>query len=265
MTNTVLVSIDGLRPDAVLQTFCPNLEKVQAVGAATMQARSVMPSMTLPCHMSIFHSVPPERHGILTNEWQPMVRPLPGLVEVAKQHNKSCAFFYNWENLRDLSRPGQLEHSYFVNCAEVVPPNPFGDHLIAETANEYLSTTPLDFAFVYLGTIDVYGHMYGWMTDEYLGQIERVDEALGILLDGLPEDTTVLVQSDHGGHDRIHGTNSPEDMIIPWIIKGPTIRQGITLNSKISLLDTAPTLAHVLNIPAAPQWEGHCIYEAFVN
>lgn len=264
MTTIILVMIDGMRPDAILQAACPHIENVMSTGAFTLTARSVLPSITLPCHTSIFHSVPPERHGIVTNDWQPMARPLPGLAEVAKKHDKRCAFFYNWENLRDLSRPGHLEYSFFANTAEVRPPLPEGDHIIAQAANHYIKTEHPDFSFVYLGTVDVFGHIHGWMSDEYLQQLERADEALGLLLDNLAKDVTVLVQSDHGGHGRTHGTDAPEDMTIPWMIKGPHIQQGYKIEKELSLLDTAPTIAHLLNMPASPQWEGRCVQEAFI-
>ena len=105
---TILVMIDGLRPDALDQIDCPNLRSLIARGASTLTARSVMPSVTLPCHTSIFHSVPPTRHGITVNVWTPMARPLPGLVDVAKDAGKRCSFIYNWEPLRDVSRPEKL-------------------------------------------------------------------------------------------------------------------------------------------------------------
>ena len=65
----------------------------------------------------------------------------------------------------------------------------------------------LDFAFVYLGCLDSYGHMFGWMSDGYFEQLKRSDQALGRLLAALPEESSVLLQSDHGGHERNHGTD----------------------------------------------------------
>jgi predicted AlkP superfamily pyrophosphatase or phosphodiesterase len=259
------VTIDGARPDAIAQTRSPNIKEIQSRGSATMQANSVFPSVTLPCHTSIFHSVPPDRHGILMNTWQPMAKPVPGLIEIAHQHNKHSAFFYNWENLRDLNRPGNLEHSYFLNSAEVYPPDSHGDHLIAEAANNYISTSFPDFAFVYFGTLDVFGHAFGWMSDKYLEQLGLVDEALGLLLDHLPKDSTILVLSDHGGHERNHGTDSFEDMTIPWIISGPGIRAGHAIMSPVSLMDTAPTLAQIMGLDAPKEWEGECVEEIFLD
>src|SRR5512134_3325529 len=115
MPLVVFVMIDGTRPDALMAANCPNLTSLQARGAFTFRAASVMPSVTLPCHMSIFHSVPPERHGVTTNDWRPMARPLPGLFDVAHAAGKRCACVYNWEQLRDLGRPGSLELSLFRN------------------------------------------------------------------------------------------------------------------------------------------------------
>src|SRR5918911_39533 len=113
----VLILIDGLRPEAIDAANCPRLKGMRARGAATMRASSVMPSVTLPCHASIFHSVPPARHGITTNVWTPMARPLPGLFDLAHAAGKRTAFFYNWEELRDLGRPGSLDISYFRNTS----------------------------------------------------------------------------------------------------------------------------------------------------
>ncbi len=257
--TTVLVMTDGMRPDALPLVNTPHLDGLQARGAYTMAGTSVMPSVTLPCHTSIFHSVPPQRHGIVTNIWQPMARPLPGLVDQARAAGKRCHFYHNWEPLRDLNRPEALDFSYYRNNCYT----PDGDRAIAQVAAETIAADRPDFAFVYLGTIDVAGHVFGWMADEYLRQIEAVDSAVGCVIDALRPEDTLLLHSDHGGHDRTHGTDSPEDMTIPWIIAGPGIRQGYALQSPVSLLDSAPTLARVLGVTAHPHWEGRCIDEAF--
>jgi predicted AlkP superfamily pyrophosphatase or phosphodiesterase len=260
MSTVVLIMIDGLRPEALGAARCPNLAELRARGASTLRATSVMPSITLPCHMSIFHSVPPTRHGITTNEWMPMARPLPGLADVARAAGLRCAFFHNWEPLRNLSRPGSLAFSYFRDNVET---DPDGDQVIADEAARYIASERPDFAFVYLGTVDVAGHAHGWMSDKYLAQLERVDGTLGTLVGVLPADAAMLLQSDHGGHDRSHGTDAPEDMTIPWLVVGPGIRRGHQIGSPVSLLDTAPTLARLLGITPHADWEGRCVEEIF--
>lgn len=256
----VFFMIDGLRPDAIDVARCPNLVAQKTRGASTLSASSVMPSITLPCHMSIFHSVPPTRHGVTSNDWSPMARPLPGLADVAKAAGLACAFFYNWEPLRNVSRPGSLSMTWFRDNVLTEQ----GDQAVAEAAAEALSSHHFDFAFVYFGTVDETGHAHGWLSDHYFAQLERVDRALGTVLASLPDDAHVLIHADHGGHDRSHGTPSPEDMTIPWIVAGPSIRSGFELPGPVSLLDTAPTLARLLGIKPDPQWEGRCIEEAFL-
>lgn len=259
MSSTVLLVVDGLRPDALAFARCPSFTTLCARGAATQRAFSLMPTITLPCHMSIFHSVPSTRHGITTNLWTPMARPLPGLVDVAHAAGLSCAFFYNWEPLRDLSRPLSLNLAYFRDNNGF----PDGDQDIADEAARYIASDCPDLAFVYFGTLDAAGHEHGFMSDGYLAQLERVDGALDTLLGALPNDATVLLTSDHGGHDRVHGADVPEDMIVPWMVAGPNIRRGYEIEADVSLLDTAPTLARVMGITPHPDWEGRCVEEIF--
>lgn len=259
MPTTILLMVDGLRPDALAATDLPHIQQLLSRSAYSLAASSVNPSLTLPCHMSIFHSVPPTRHGITTNNYQPMARPLPGLMEQARAANLRCYFFHNWEPLRDLNRPESLHFVYYRdNCY-----TRDGDLEIAAAAAPIIQSERPDFAFVYFGTVDVAGHLYGWMSPQYLEQASHVDHAVGAILDSLGDDDSILLLSDHGGHDRIHGTTSPEDMTILWMLAGPAIRQNHRLDSPVTLLDTAPTLARIMNVAPHPHWEGACIEEAF--
>ena len=258
---TALIVIDGLRPDALEKANCPNLSVLRAEGATSLQARSVMPSITLPCHVSMFHSVPPERHGVTTNVWSPMARPLPGLTEIAHEADLRNAFFYNWEPLRCLSRPDSLTLSYCYNDAEkdIV----HGDPNIAREAARAITSDHFDFVFVYFGTLDNVGHSEGWMSPQYLSHLEYVDGALGTLRHALPAEAATLLTSDHGGHGRNHGTKKAEDLTVPWILNGPGVRRGYELENEVTLLDVAPTLAHILGLAPHSAWEGRCVTEAF--
>ena len=259
MPSVVFMMLDGMRPDALMQANAPRLHAFMADGASTLTARSVMPSITLPCHTSIFHSVPPTRHGILENQWHAMARPVTGLVEAAYIADKRCGFFHNWEPLRDLNRTEKLQVSFFANTSYELD----GDRVIAEAAVKYIPAYKLDFAFVYFGVIDIAGHVYGWMSDDYIKQIEHTDEFVGMVLDAVGPEWTVIIHADHGGHDRDHGTDRPEDMTIPWLIGGAGVKRGYTIQREVTLLDTAPTIAHLLGIPRPTDWEGQPVLEAF--
>ncbi len=260
--TTLLILIDGLRPDALAQVETPAIDSLCRRGAWTMQAQSVMPCLTLVCHMSIFHSVPPSRHGIMQNLYQPLARPLPGLFEQTKQANLKSGFLYNWEPLRDVGRPGSLHFSYFQDNLYRLAD---GDRQLAQEAIRYIEQENPGFVFLYLGSTDISGHAYGWMSPEYLANVTQVDEIVGDVLDSLPDNSTVLLQSDHGGHERMHGTEMPEDMLIPWLIAGPGIKQNHEIQQPVTLLNSAPTLTAVLGIDPAPEWEGVPVAEIFIH
>ncbi|GAB4526080.1 MAG: alkaline phosphatase family protein [Anaerolineae bacterium] len=258
MSRVIFIMLDGLRPDALTQAHTPTLDAFMQRGASTLDARSVIPSITLPCHTSIFHSVTPARHGIVENIWHPMARPVQGLVEHLKYHDKRSGFVHNWEPLRDLNRPENLHFSFYVDNAYQLD----SDEIISEMGARY--ATAFDFLFVYFGSIDIAGHFFGWMADEYLQQVETVDRLVAPVLEAADAETTILIHADHGGHERTHGTDLPEDMVIPWMIAGPGIKQQYVIQQPVSLLDTAPTVAHLLGVPKHRDWEGAVVQEAFL-
>jgi predicted AlkP superfamily pyrophosphatase or phosphodiesterase len=249
--------IDGLRPDALDRVELPGLGSLIRRGAYTLRGSSVTPSITLPCHMSIFHSVPPSRHGILSNEYAPQVRPVRGLIEHLNSAGKRCAFFTNWEELRDLSRPSNLQMSWYANESYNLAN---GDELVTDAALPYLTRGAFDFTFVYLGTVDSAGHAFGWMSDEYLQQAQKVDTQLIRIIDALPADAAILCHADHGGHERTHGTDLPDDMLIPYVCVGDGINAH-EISAPVSLLDTAPTVSALLGVPAWKEWEGRSVIE----
>ncbi len=260
MRTVLLFSIDGARPDGIAQASTPTLDRLKQQGAWTDRARTQMPSVTLPCHQSMLRGVPVVRHGITSNQFQPLARPVPSLFDAAHAAGKRTGFFYNWEQLRDLAEPGSLDVGFFRrDCYSAE-----GDLRIATAAAEHLKSEPFDFAFIYLGWTDECAHKTGWMSAPYLRAIENADVCIGKVLEALPNpnETTVLVQSDHDGHDRSHGTERDEDMLIPWILSGAGTRRGLQLNQPVRIFDTCPTLAHLIGIPLAPEWEGRVVSEA---
>lgn len=258
--TVILVTLDGVRPDAVQQAPTPHLDRMMGTGAYTLGARSVMPTMTLPCHMSIFHSVPPSRHGILDNAYHPLARPVPGLFEALHGAGKRCAMVYGWELLRDVARPLSLEYAHFqrLDFANLAA----SDEPLVDVAVALIAGGAFDFIFVYIGAPDEIGHAHGWMSAAYLQQVVIADGQVGRLLAAMRAEDTLLVEADHGGHDRTHGTDAPEDMLIPWLLWGRGVRASVPIAAPVSLLDTAPTVAALLGVPPPQAWEGTPVREA---
>jgi predicted AlkP superfamily pyrophosphatase or phosphodiesterase len=253
--KVLLMLMDGMRPDSL-----PGIPEAQAMiarGSSAMDAQTVYPSVTLPCHMSLFHSVDPSRHGTTTNIFMPQVRPINGLFDVLKMGRKRTAMFYNWHELRDLGRPGSLSFEYYLQgCSlgweETTVP-------LTDAVIEHIQKYDPDFTFYYFAYPDEMGHAHGWMTEKYQYAVEFCWKEAQRIIDTLPEDYVVIVVADHGGHDRTHGTDMPEDMNIPVIITGGPFAAGAQLENA-SIKDIAPTIAALLGVEATPEWEGKVLY-----
>ena len=101
--KVILISIDGMRPDGLKDCGNPYVKELESMCSYTYKASSTTPSLTLPCHFSMSHSVPPQRHGILTNTYVPQVHPVDGIFEKIKNAGGISAMFYGWEPLRDIA------------------------------------------------------------------------------------------------------------------------------------------------------------------
>lgn len=249
--KVVLILVDGMRPDALVDI--PEVERMKEKSSYCLSAKTVFPSVTLPCHMSLFHSVEPARHGTTTNVHMPQVRPINGLCDVLASAGKRSAFFYSWEQLRDLARPGNICHAEF-HRGILFGYEKVNERLI-DRALEFLNETDIDFTFLYLGWTDEAGHSHGWMSDEYMRSVRCSWKSIEKVVNELNEDYTVIVTADHGGHDRTHGTALDCDMTIPMFFKGKDFEEGKVIDGA-NIMDIAPTVAKILGVHADEEWEG---------
>lgn len=250
--KVILISIDGMRPDGLKGCNNSYVEHLIKKASYTFNARTVFPSVTLPCHMSLFHSVPPERHGTTTNVYAPQVRPIDGLYEQIKSAGKVSAMFYGWEPLRNVSRPGSLKKADYINAYSFE----HTDGLLTDSAIEYINKAKPDFVFLYMVETDEKGgHDSGWMTETYLDYISCAIDNVKRVIEATSGEYTVIVTADHGGHERSHGTDMDEDMTIPMMFFGPDFEEGKELTG-VSILDIAPTIADIIGAQKSPEWEG---------
>ena len=101
---------------------------------------------------------------------------------------------------------------------------------------------------------------------------ELVDRYLGELVDAMGENTTVLVVSDHGfgGTGDLpwsggHGRLTPGAPIAPrgiLVLSGPGIASDGRRLSRAHVLDVAPTILHLMGLPAAEDMLGRVLTEA---
>lgn len=253
--KVIIISIDGMRPDGLLNCGSAAVEKLMGCCSYTVDAQTVSPSITLPCHMSLFYGIPPRRHGILSNTFVPQVHSVKGIFEKASALGKVCSIFYGWEPLRDVAPPSSCKYALYVNAytEESV------DTLLTDKAIELIEAKHPDLAFLYMvDTDEKGGHDNGWMTEEYLRRIRIAIENAARVIDRFGDEYSVIITADHGGHDRMHGTDLPEDKTIPMFFFGEGFEGGRRLSGG-SILDIAPTVAKILNFEPEKEWEGNSI------
>lgn len=250
--KVILISVDGMRPDGFLACGNPYIENMMASAYYTLDGKTVLPSVTLPCHMSLFHSVTPQRHGITTNLYLPMARPINGLFEQLKNAGKFCAMYYGWDPLRDVARPASLKFAEHINAYT----EESSDTALTDSALARIHKSKPDFVFLYMVETDEKGgHDSGWMTGEYLRRISLAVDNIKRVIAECGDEYTIVVTADHGGHDRTHGTDMPEDTTIPMFYFGKEFEAGKRFSGG-SILDIAPTIAKIMGVAPADEWEG---------
>ena len=75
------------------------------------------------------------------------------------------------------------------------------------------------------------------------------------LYNALGDDYVIIVTADHGGHDRTHGTELQEDMIIPIMVLSKNEKPAFDFTNA-SIKDIAPTVVKLLGVSPDEEWEG---------
>ena len=257
--RVLILSIDGLRPDAISLAPMINLQVLMTGSAYTLNAQTVRPSATLPSHASMLTGLCPSKHGVDWNDYKPELGFALGtdVFDLAHAAGMQTVMYVGKEKLRQVTEPASTDQFVFINDRDLV------------ITKQLIENFPSDFRllFVHFPTPDWMGHEYGWLSPEQLSVIFRADEALGKILAalserGLREETLIIITADHGGHETTHGSSLPEDMTIPWIANGAGVKPR-QLTTQVHTMDTAATAAFALGLPIPAEWDGVPVYEAF--
>jgi predicted AlkP superfamily pyrophosphatase or phosphodiesterase len=209
---TILISIDGFRPDYLERGLTPNLSALAANGIHSAMFSS-FPTKTFPNHWTIVTGQTPDQHGIVGNTMEDSARPgerftmaskdpfwwgvaEPIWITAEKQGIQTATMFW----------PGSE-----VEFDGVRPSNwwPFSQQL----SNDRRISAVLDWmrrptairpklVTLYFDTVDTAGHFYGPAPGDKLhAAIRAVDENIGQLMNGLAaleQPVNFVIISDHG-------------------------------------------------------------------
>jgi predicted AlkP superfamily pyrophosphatase or phosphodiesterase len=259
--HVVIISIDGLRPDALAQAEAPVLDSLIAQGSYSPNAKTVSLSITLVSHASMLSGLLPAKHGI---EWGVPYIGWPGMngptiFSLAHAAGLSTAMVFGKDKLNYLVLTGSVDRLFGQNTH---------DTEIKEQAIKIIKEGLPNLLFIHFPDTDRVGHDYGWMSTNQLQSVAFVDGLIGEIIAAIDEggyrDSTVfIITADHGGHNKTHGDDAPQDRTIPWLAVGPGIPAGVTLTTDINTMDTGRHRLRLLDVPVPDMLDGQPIMAVF--
>lgn len=259
--HVVIISVDGLRPDALDLADTPTLGALRAAGAYSSRAQAVVPSVTLINHASMLGGMGMDKHGITWNVHDPSLGKIngPTLFTVAHEAGLSTAMVVGKPRFEHLVLPNSVDNYNYAG---------FLDQQVIEQTLPIIQAGLPNILFIHLPDVDSVGHLTGWMSSSQLLTLSHTDTLIGEVVAALEtggylDKTLIIITSDHGGHDTTHGTDSPEDTTIPWLAVGPGVPAGLILESDIITYDTAATALYALDLPIPEVWDGRPVTEIF--
>jgi arylsulfatase A-like enzyme len=239
--RVVVVSIDGLRPDAIAAAGAATLQKLIERGSYCAKAETVRPSITLPSHTAMLTGLSYEHHGVFWNNYRSGYIVHPTVFSVAQQVGKKSAMFFSKDKFHFLAnpncvawifgppRPDRIPPPQDYNDPEQLklmekreeelakqPPKPLGPGDLMTRAErlgavfaETWPTRKWPLTFVHFREADEGGHQKGWMGPEYIEGVNAADRGLATILatiekNGGFEKTALIVTADHGGSGKGH-------------------------------------------------------------
>ena len=264
--RVIIFTFDGIRVDGLAQAKTPNIDSLIASGSASYATRDVMPSITMPNYTSHMCGAGPEVHGVVNNDWKlenhslPAIETdedgyFPSVFKVLQEAGVKTAYYWNWPPLIYPINQKWLSDKLMAEDEEY--------NVLCDRAMEYISANRGDRMFVFLYNLhtDHIGHMHNWMSPEYIQSIEEGDEQVGRVIEflkneGLFEDSHLMFITDHGGIGNGHGGTTPEEMTVPWVISGPGIKKGFTIEEPNNTVNTASTVLRLFGLEQPLCWTG---------
>jgi len=221
---TILVSIDGFRPDYLQRGVTPVLSRLARTGVSAPM-RPSFPTKTFPNHWTLVTGMRPDRHGIVGNTMEDPERPgelftmanddpfwwngaEPIWVTAERQGVRTATMFWpgsnvNWGGQKTGkwpkpyeggARPQDWQH-FNQEVTGVQRVNAVLDWVRRPAAIRPQLVT------LYFDTVDTAGHAYGPDDPRTTAEVAEVDRLIGMLEDGLKQQrrpANLVIVADHG-------------------------------------------------------------------
>ncbi|WP_313178260.1 ectonucleotide pyrophosphatase/phosphodiesterase [Stenotrophomonas sp.] len=246
----LLVSIDGLRADALDRGLTPNIQRMIDGGVRARWMTPSYPSLTFPNHYTLVTGLRPGHHGIIHNSMQD---PQLGGFEISNPAAVTDARWWGGEPIWvSAEKAGVRTATWSWPGSEAaiqgVRPSQWQvyDRNIAledrvQTVLGWLAQTGPQaprLATLYMENVDKAGHTYGPESAEYREAIQRADAIVGQVLDGLgarglASDTNIVLVSDHGMAELPEGhVLDTERMVDPTVAVATSVGQPVGFQAR---------------------------------
>lgn len=208
---TILISIDGFRPDYLMRGVTPNLNALAAAGISAAM-RPSFPSVTFPNHWTVVTGLRPDRNGIVGNRMEDPAHPgmtftmqseepfwwntaEPIWITAEKAGIRSATMFWPGANVAfDGRRPSDWQqYGHEVSNRQRVD-------AIIDWLRRPVDTRPVFFT-PYFDVVDSAGHEFGPHSPKTTAVVGEVDAAIGRLrseLATLGQPANFVITADHG-------------------------------------------------------------------
>ena len=208
--HVIIITVDGLRPDALDLTDTPTFDALRTKGAYSPHAQTISLSETLPSHASMLSGMTAEKHGIQFGipymGWPGMNGPT--VFSVAHDAGLSTGMVFGKEKLNYIALPNSVDYLFAADTH---------DEEVKDWALELIETGLPNVLFIHFPDNDRVGHAYGWLSTNQLFSVTYADSMIGEVVaaletEGYLSQTLLIVTADHGGHDKHHGDDmNPEE------------------------------------------------------
>lgn len=221
---TILVSIDGFRPDYLNRGVTPHLSALARTGVSASM-RPSFPSKTFPNHWTLVTGMVPDRHGIVANGFTDPARPTepftmasddpfwwnaaePIWVTAEKAGIRTATMFWPGSNVAWGGTAAQAWPHRITGGTRPTDWQQFNqqvnDRQRVDAVIDWLrrpAETRPRLLTLYFDEVDTAGHQNGPDAAETTQAIAAVDRAIGELVEGLArlnQPANLVIVADHG-------------------------------------------------------------------
>lgn len=268
----LVIGVDGLGAHGLsMGQELPNFDFLMKNGAYSLDARTIMPSVSGPSWTTILTGTTPERHSVGDNDWRVNNRPMEPVVQNeqglfptmfgeirAKYPDAVLGAVYHWSTIGDLIEKGV--------CNLSVPAESEDD--ATRKACDFIVEKKPNLTFVHLDHQDHAGHSTGYQSEVYAQSTVKTDTLIGVFIESLKKaglfgKTFIFIVADHGGLNKSHGGPHRDEMTVPIFILGPGVKKGYQIKHPIFNYDIAPTIEWLFDVTSSEWVVGKPLTDVF--